>query len=84
MHLLMLNYPWREDVDTWIGPGKEHETYQSLAEDRLGREKVKQLADGLLVVLDHGSVDGNRNDEDVPKLPKDIQWTEDQKEVIDT
>lgn len=52
MHLLMLNHPWRTDVDSWIGVGKDQETYQSMALEFLGRGRIEELAEDLLVVLD--------------------------------
>ncbi|KAI1315465.1 hypothetical protein EDD11_000746 [Mortierella claussenii] len=79
MHLLMLYNPWKkkkEGIDTWIGGDTGYETYQDLAEERLGRDKIKELTEDLLVVLDHGNIYNNPANED-------IQWTEDQKRVID-
>ena len=68
-----------------LGPDKEHETYQSMAADErhLGRDRIKQLAKGLLVVLDGGNVYGNPANEDITDEPEHLQWTEDQKRVID-
>lgn len=83
MHLLMLNYPWRTDVDSWIGIGKDHGTYQSLALQVLGRERIEQLADGLVAVLDYGNVYENVEDEGVVELPRDFRWTDDQRNVLD-
>jgi len=83
MHLLMLNHPWRSDVDSWIGVGKDHETYQSLALEVLGRDRIEELAEDLLVVLDYGNVYENPVVEPAANLPKDIEWTEDQRNVLD-
>jgi len=85
MHLLMLYHPWKkgEDVNTWIGGGTSYETYQDLAEEHLGRDKIGELAEGLLIVLDHGNIYNNPAHEDILDESKDMQWTEDQKKVID-
>jgi energy-coupling factor transporter ATP-binding protein EcfA2 len=83
MHLLMLNHPWRSDVDSWIGIGKDHETYQSLALEVLGRNRIEELAEDLLVVLDYGNVYENPAIEPDAKLPIDIEWTKDQMNVLD-
>lgn len=85
MHLLMLHHPWRNDVDTWIGHGTGYDSYQSMAADEryLGREKIKELADGLLVVLDHGDVYGNPASKNILDVPGDMQWTDDQKKVFE-
>lgn len=82
MHLLMLNHPWRTDVDEWIGVGKIHSCYQTLAVELLGREMIRDLAEGLLVVLDYGIVYDNPLRHDGHDVGKDIEWTEDQKNVI--
>jgi len=83
MHLLMLHHPWRKDVDTWIGAGTEHETYQSLALEHLGREKIGQLADGLLDVLDHPEAYNNPTNQENSDQTEDLQWTDDQEKVFD-
>lgn len=83
MHLLMLHRPWRTDVDTWIGAGTEHETYQSLALEILGREKIGQLAEGLLDVLDHPEAYENPTNQEDSDQAEDFEWTDDQQKVLD-
>ncbi|KAF9078997.1 hypothetical protein BGX23_005420, partial [Mortierella sp. AD031] len=83
MHLLMLHRPWRTDVDTWIGPGTEHETYQSLALEILGREKIGRLAEGLLDVLDHPEAYENPTNQEDSDQAEDFEWTDDQQKVLD-
>ncbi|KAF9369805.1 hypothetical protein CPB97_003283, partial [Podila verticillata] len=83
MHLLMLHHPWTKDVDTWIGPDTEHETYQSLALEHLGQEEIGRLAKGLLVVLDHPNAYDNPVNQENPDQLEDFQWMDDQKKVLD-
>ncbi|KAF9369703.1 hypothetical protein CPB97_003369, partial [Podila verticillata] len=83
MHLLMLYCPWRNDVDTWIGPGTKHETYQSLALELLGRDEIGLLAARLLVVLDHPEAYDNSMDQENYDHLEDFQWMDDQEKVLD-
>jgi hypothetical protein len=83
MHLLMLHHPWRTDVESWIGTGTDHETYQSLAVEVLGRQRIQELAHGLVAVLDYGNVYENVVDDHFINVPTEIEWTEDQKNVLD-
>lgn len=82
MHLLMLHHPWTKDVDTWIGPDTEHETYQSLALEHLGQEEIGRLAKGLLVVLDHPNAYDNPVNQENPDQLEDFQWMDDQKRFL--
>lgn len=83
MHLLMLNHPWRTEVESWIGAGMNHETYQSLAVEVLGRDRIEVLANGLLAVLDYGQIYEVVVDDHIINMPRDIEWTEDQKNALD-
>lgn len=83
MHLSMLHHLWTRDVHTWIGPGTEHETYQSLALELLGRDEIGRLADGLLDVIDHPNAYDNPVKQENADLLEDFEWTVDQKKVLD-
>ncbi|KAG9319355.1 hypothetical protein KVV02_004907 [Mortierella alpina] len=54
MQLLMLHWPTRTEVTEWLSPHTQYRSYQELASEKLGRDRIAKLARGLLVVLDFG------------------------------
>lgn len=66
MHLLMLHWPTRVDVDKWIGGVGQKATFRDLADEVLGRDEIKRLAPGLLVVFDYGVL---------PQVPASVHTT---------
>lgn len=56
MHLLMLHWPTRKDVNEWIGTGRQYAKFQELAVAVLGRDRIAELAPGLLIVIDFGTL----------------------------
>lgn len=56
MHLLMLHWPVRKDIDKWFTIENHCSTFQALAVSKLGRRKILSLAPGLLVVIDFGTL----------------------------
>lgn len=54
MHLLMLYWPTRIEVTEWVAPFTQFGSYQELASEMLGRDRIQKLAPGLLVVMDFG------------------------------